>query len=314
MGIWFILNLVGFMSLDVIGIPGNLIILFVFVHALTCHRKISTSEIILSKLALSNLLVVLTWGFPLTLEASGLQKVYNDLTCKLSLYFYCVGRAMSICITSLLGCFQCLTVAPSPQRWLHMRQKVLDNLSSIIIGLWCFNLLICSTRLVYSQVQVNSTSDKYILSYDFCFVVFPNYFLYVGNGIIFVARDLFFLSLMSLASGYLLYVFYQHGKQIQGLHNVHKHAEIRAAKAVATLVLMYIFSFGLDSMFWIFTLCMSPISPRFTDARIFFDSCYSAISPVVIILTNKKIQHGLRCSAKKKLRSMKSISKYIGTN
>nr|XP_033774531.1 olfactory receptor class A-like protein 1 [Geotrypetes seraphini] len=313
MGVWFILNLVGFTSLDVIGIPGNLIILFVFVHALACHRKISTSEVILSKLAVSNLLVVLTWGVPLSLEASGIQKVYNDLTCKLSLYFYCVGRAMSICITSLLGCFQCLTIAPSPQRWLHMRQKVLDNLSSIIIGLWCFNLLICSTRLMYSQVQVNST-DKYILSYDFCFVLFPNYFLYMGNGIIFIARDLFFLFLMTLASGYLLYVFYQHGKQIQGLHNLHKHAEIRAAKAVVTLVIMYIISFGLDSLFWIFTLFMSPASPRFTDARIFFDSCYSAVSPVVIIITNKKIQQGLKCSEKRKLRSMKTISKYIGRN
>ncbi|XP_069098244.1 olfactory receptor class A-like protein 1 [Pleurodeles waltl] len=313
MGFWFTLNLAGFISIDVIGIPGNIIILGSFIHTVLCTRKITTAEIILCKLALSNLLVVLTWGLPLSIQASGMHQVFDDLTCQICLFLYCVGRAMSVSITSLLGCFQCITIDPFPQRWITLKQSILQHLYHIMFALWCFNCLISSTRLMYSQAHFNSTNTKYVMSYDFCVVVFPSNLLYLGNGIIYVIRDLFFLSLMTLSSGYLLLIFYQHGKHTRCLHTLQKKpAEMQAAKAVVTLVIMYIVSFGLDNMFWIITLSTYPISPRFTDARIFFDSCYSAISPIVIILTNKKIQLGLKCIKKKReIHRVNTISRYL---
>ncbi|XP_063808396.1 olfactory receptor class A-like protein 1, partial [Pseudophryne corroboree] len=299
-----------YISMDIIGIPGNLIIIFAFLHTFHAHGRVTTGEVILSKLAFSNLLVIFTWGFPITLQAIGIYKVYGDLSCQISLYFYCVGRAMSISITSLLGCFQCISIAPSNQRWMSAKKKILDHLYTIMLFIWTFNLIISSTRLAYSTSSLRNSTSRYIMSYNFCFVIFPNNVLYLGNGVIYVVRDLFFLSLMMLSSGYLLYVFNQHGKQVKCILSLKtKHAEIRAAKAVFTLMMMYIVSFGLDNMFWILTLCTFPLSPRFTDARIFFDSCYSAISPVVIILTNKKIQMGLQCSKKKKdFQAVKSLS------
>ncbi|XP_069488819.1 olfactory receptor class A-like protein 1 [Ambystoma mexicanum] len=310
MGIWFTLNLAGFLSIDFVGIPGNILILGSFLHTLVCTRKITTAEIILSKLAFSNLLVVLTWGLPLTVQASGIHHVFDDLTCQVCLFLYCVGRAMSVSITSLLGCFQCIMIDPFPHRWLALKQNIHQHLYRIMIGLWCFNFLISSTRLMYSQVQVNATNTKYVMNYDFCVVVFPNYFLYLGNGIIYVVRDLFFLSLMTLSSSYLLRIFYLHGKR--SLNTTHKkQAEMQAAKAVVTLVMMYIVSFGMDNVFWIYTLIAYPNSKRFTDARIFFDSCYSAISPIVIIFTNTKIQLGLKCiTRKRELHSVNTISKH----
>ncbi|MEE6493454.1 hypothetical protein FKM82_016844 [Ascaphus truei] len=313
MGAWLILNVAGFISLDVIGIPGNLIILFSFLHTFNIHGKVTTCEIILCKLALSNLLVILTWVLPFTLEVTGIHKVYGDLSCQISVYFYCVGRAMSVSITSLLGCFQCISITPSSQRLLPLKKKFLDHVFTIMLFLLGFNLIVSSTRLVYSKASFNITTSRYIMSYHFCIVVFPSYLIYFGNGVIFVVRDLFFLSLMILSSGYLLFVFHQHRKHVKCLSTLHtKHAEIHAAKAVLTLVIMYIGSFGLDNMFWIFTLCTYSLNRYFTDARIFFDSCYSAISPIVIIFTNRKIQMGLRCSSKKKdLQVVKSISNDI---
>ncbi|XP_075707278.1 olfactory receptor class A-like protein 1 [Rhinoderma darwinii] len=312
MGTWLILDIISYVSLDLIGIPGNLIILFAFLHTFHSQGKVTTGEIILSKLALSNLLVILTWGLPITLQATGTYMVFGDLSCQISLYFYCVGRAMSVSITSLLGCFQCISITPSHRRWLRVKRKLLDHLFTLMLFLWTFNLIISSTRLAYSRASIKNVTSKYIMSYNFCFVIFPNYLLYIGNGIIYVVRDLFFLTLMMLSSGYLLHVFYQHGKQVKCIPMLNiKHAEMRAAKAVFTLVMMYIVSFGLDNLFWILTLCTFPLSPRFTDARIFFDSCYSAISPIVIILTNRKIQMGLQCSRKKRdLQVVKTISNY----
>ncbi|KAM3934829.1 olfactory receptor class A-like protein 1 [Leptodactylus fuscus] len=313
MGTWLTLDIISYFSLDLIGIPGNLIILFAFLHTFRSQGKVSTGEIILSKLALSNLLVILTWGFPVTLQSTGTYMVFGDLSCQISLYLYCVGRAMSVSITSLLGCFQCISITPSHQRWLGVKKKLLNHLFTLMLFLWAFNLIINSTRLAYSTASIKNITSRYIMSYNFCFVIFPNYLLYIGNGIIYVVRDLFFLSLMMLSSGYLLYVFYQHGKQVKCIPTSNtKHAEIRAAKAVFTLVMMYIVSFGLDNLFWIMTLYTFTLSPRFTDARIFFDSCYSAISPIVIIITNRKIQMGLQCSRKKRdFEAVKTISNYV---
>lgn len=315
MGTWLTLDIISYVSLDLIGIPGNLIILFAFLHTFHSQGKVTTGEIILSKLALSNLLVILTWGLPITLQATGTYMVFGDLSCQISLYFYCVGRAMSISITSLLGCFQCISITPSHRRWLRVKRMLMEHLFTLMLFLWTFNLIISSTRLAYSTASIKNITSRYIMSYNYCFVIFPNYFLYIGNGIIYVVRDLFFLTLMMLSSSYLLYVFYQHGKQVKCFPTLNtKHAEMRASKAVCTLVMMYIVSFGLDNLFWILTLCTFPLSPRFTDARIFFDSCFSAISPIVIISTNRKIQMGLQWPRKKgEVHAVKTVSKCVAS-
>uniref|UniRef100_A0A452GTU4 Vomeronasal type-1 receptor n=1 Tax=Gopherus agassizii TaxID=38772 RepID=A0A452GTU4_9SAUR len=200
-------------------------------------------KIILSNLALSNLLVILTQGIPITLKNFRLQNTYNDLVCKITLYIYCVGRAMSICITSLLGCFQCILIVPSPCKWLHLRENLLKNLSSVMISF-------CHTVV-----------------YNFCCMVFPSHLLYLGNGSVSVTRDLFFLGIMTLSSCYLLSMFYQHGKQAKHLLGLHtKHVEIQAAKAVVALLIMYLLCFGLDSLFWVYTVCMYPVSLSLIDA------------------------------------------------
>ncbi|XP_019402061.1 PREDICTED: vomeronasal type-1 receptor 3-like [Crocodylus porosus] len=316
MGAQFIFDILGFIFLDMVGIPGNVVILYAFFHTLMCHRKVTLSEIILSKLALSNLLVILSQGIPFTLKTFWTQNVFNNLGCKITLYVYCVGRAMTICVTSLLGCFQCLLIIPFPCRWLHWRESLIKNLSSIMISLWCFNLFVCSTRLTYASAQGDensSTLGNYTELYNFCYVVFPSRYFYLGSRVVLVIRDVFFLGAMTVSSCYLLYMFYQHGKQAKHLPGLHlKHAEIQAAKAVVALLVLYLFSFGMDSIFWIFTLCVSPGSMRLVDAQMFFASCYSAVGPLVIILTNKKVQTGLKAAPnRREFPVAESISKHI---
>ncbi|OCT91584.1 hypothetical protein XELAEV_18014643mg [Xenopus laevis] len=200
--------------MDIIGIPGNLFILFAFLHIFHDQGRVTIGEIILAKLAISNLLVILTWGIPITLQTTGLMKMYGDIFCQISLYFYCIGRAMSVSITSLLGCFQCISIAPSTKCCLPLKRKFLDHLYTIMVLLWIFNLIISSTRLLYSTSSLKNVTSPYVMSYSFCFVIFPSYLVYLGNGVIYVVRDLFFLSLMMLSSGYLLHIFYNHRKLI----------------------------------------------------------------------------------------------------
>lgn len=168
-----------------------------------------------------------------------------------------------------------------------------------MLSLWCFNLLVCCTRLLYSvpRTDTNCTKEDITVVYDFCCVVFSSHLLYFGNGVVFVIRDMFFLSLMAVSSGYLLFVFRKHGEMVKRLPMLQiKQTELHAEKSVMGLLVIYLLSFGLDSIFWMVSLCKSPVSLRFAEARMFFDSCYSAISPVLIILTNRKIQASLKCT------------------
>ncbi|XP_042320221.1 olfactory receptor class A-like protein 1 [Sceloporus undulatus] len=286
------------------GIPGNLTIFYAFVKAIS-QQNITPSEIILGKLAFANLLVILTRGVPLTLQTIGVYTMYDGLSCGIILYLYCVSRAMSIFVTSMLGCFQCLLIIPCTLRCLWLKHSILEKHPSIMISLWCFNLLVCCTSLLYAvpRIGTNCTKEENTVVYDFCCVVFPSQLLYFGNGLVFVARDMFFLGLMTFSSGYLFYVLHQRGKLMKCLPGLQmKRAEIQAAKSVMGLLTAYLLSFGLDSIFWMVNLCVSPVSLRFADARMFFDSCFSAMSPVLIILTNRKIQASIRCDSKKRQR------------
>lgn len=92
MGGWFVFDIVSFILLDTVGIPGNLHPLYSFTHMLMCQGRSIPSEIILSKLAFSNLLVILTQGIPFTLKTFRLQNMYNGLVCKVTLHVYCVAE------------------------------------------------------------------------------------------------------------------------------------------------------------------------------------------------------------------------------
>uniref|UniRef100_A0A8C4VMR8 Vomeronasal type-1 receptor n=1 Tax=Gopherus evgoodei TaxID=1825980 RepID=A0A8C4VMR8_9SAUR len=249
-------------------------VLLVSFLGFSCSRRLLGT-----RLALLICFLISSRGYFSSENAGGdfVGNTYNDLVCKITLYIYCVGRAMSICITYLLGCFQCILIVPSPCKWLHLRENLLKNLSSVMISF-------CHTVV-----------------YNFCCMVFPSHLLYLGNGSVSVTRDLFFLGIMTLSSCYLLSMFYQHGKQAKHLLGLHtKHVEIQAAKAVVALLIMYLLCFGLDSLFWVYTLCMYPVSLSLIDARMFLDSCYSAISSLLIILTNKKVQTGLKCATRRR--------------
>uniref|UniRef100_H3BH68 Vomeronasal type-1 receptor n=1 Tax=Latimeria chalumnae TaxID=7897 RepID=H3BH68_LATCH len=294
MNIRVTLKAIGFFLMVVIGIPGNFTILAVFALIKLSNGKLLSTDIILTKLAFVNLLIVLVKGIPQAFTAIGIRKLFNDNGCRAVLLLYRVSRALSICMTALLSCYQSIIIAPSSNRWRALKQKMPQKLVFIMIILWCVNIFIYSWTLSFSFAQLNSTTTEYTLNLEFCFVVFPSFQFYIGNGTLYLFRDFLFVGLMVLASGYIVFILYQHRKQVKGIRSSDRgqetRAETRAAKAVVMLVALYVILFGLDNIIWIYTLQLSKVAPEISDARVFFASCYSAISPILIIATNKKIQ------------------------
>ncbi|XP_029429405.1 olfactory receptor class A-like protein 1 [Rhinatrema bivittatum] len=293
----------GFFLLVGIGIPGNIIILLKFTHLKITEKKLLPANLILTMLALVNILVVLSRGIPQSLTAIGITDIFHDYECKCFIYVYRVCRAMSICVTSLLSCYQCIVIAPATSVWLFLKRKVTPNVTVVIFFLWGINLSIYPSCILYSYAMNNSSMSEYTLNLEFCYVAFSTYTIFVANGSVFACRDFLFVGLMMLASCYIVVILHRHRKQVQGIRssdrNPGRTAEYQAARSVVLLVTFYVLLFGLDSAIWLYTLLLSRVGPMVTDARVFFGSLYTAVSPIIIILTNKSLQAPRQYTRKK---------------
>ncbi|XP_075189699.1 olfactory receptor class A-like protein 1 [Anomaloglossus baeobatrachus] len=282
-----------FILITVIGIPSNLYIVLKFVSIRLVERKLLATNVILLVLALANLLIVFSRVIPQSLHAIGLQDLMDDTNCKFFGYTYRVSRAMSICTTSLLSCHQCILIAPSTKMWVYLKQKVTQNIFVIILSILLMNLILYRTSFMYANARRNFTSP-YTLHLVYCDTDFQTYVSYIVNGIVFASRDFLFVSLMALASFYIVFVLLRHVKTVKSIRSSDKiqtkSIEHKASRAVILLVFCYVIFLGLDNAMWIYTLTLSNVKTDMNDARVVLACAYSALSPIVIILTNPKLQ------------------------
>uniref|UniRef100_A0A8C5MF00 Vomeronasal type-1 receptor n=1 Tax=Leptobrachium leishanense TaxID=445787 RepID=A0A8C5MF00_9ANUR len=286
---------VGFFLLVLIGIPGNVYILLKFLIVRLIEKKLLPTNIILMVLSLSNLLIVISRVIPQYLHATGVENLLDDTKCKMFVYTYRVSRAMSICTTSLLSCHQCILIAPKIKLWIYLKQKVTQNVWKILLIILSANLIVYRTSLMYANSNNNATVSPYALRLVYCNTDYLNYINYISNGIVFAFRDFLFVGLMALASSYIVYTLICHERSIKGIRSSDKtekrSVEYKASRSVIMLVTLYVLLYGFDNSMWIYTLTLSNVKPDMNDIRIALACSYSALSSIVMIATNPKLQH-----------------------
>ncbi|XP_035244813.1 olfactory receptor class A-like protein 1 [Anguilla anguilla] len=292
----------GFIALGVVGIPSNLAALLLFCRLFLTQGHMPHNEFILSQLIFSNLMVMVCRGIPQALTALGFEGIFSNGACKIIIFIYRVSRAMSITITSLLSFYQCVVIAPSMPGWTLLKRWLPGHLPHAIVFLYGLNIIYpnAPTAFLYTQAfPANRTIPDFTLNLEFCIVVFPGLMAYVVSGVVNIIRDFAFVGLMAAAAVYVMLVLYRHRKQVQGLQGAGRKTE-EASQAVLLLVITYVALFSLDNVLWIYTLFVSRVHPAVSDTRVFFASCYSAISPVLIIATNRKLATYFQCGSKRK--------------
>uniref|UniRef100_A0A6I8R407 Vomeronasal type-1 receptor n=2 Tax=Xenopus tropicalis TaxID=8364 RepID=A0A6I8R407_XENTR len=297
MNILLYVKAVGFFLLAATGIPGNMYILVKFAIIKVTEKKLLPTNSILMVLAFMNLLIVFSRINLQFLNAIGVENFLDDSKCKFFVYTYRVGRAMSICTTSLLSCYQCIIIAPQTRLWAYLKQKAMQNVFFITTAILIANLILYPSSIIYAIAKNNSTTSPYTLRLVYCDMDYLTYETYIINGAIFASRDFLFVGLMTVASIYIVYVLFCHEKSIKGKRSTDrlpgKSVEYKASRAVVMLVILYVILFGFDNSMWIYTLTLSNVTPDMNDARIVLACSYSALSPIVIIATNPKLQQML---------------------
>ncbi|KAL4622481.1 vomeronasal type-1 receptor 1-like [Arapaima gigas] len=290
-----VLKAAGFICLVVVGLPANLSILLLFCQLRLLRGCLPPNDLILSHLAAVNFVVLLCRGIPQTMVAFGLKHFMNDWGCKLVIIAYRLGRAMSISVTALLGCYQSVSVAPATPRWATLKRWLPAHLNYVILLLCGLNFILTSFSFLFTQAPPNNGSlPEYTLNLEFCIVVYPGSEVYVSHGTTNTVKDVFFVATMVLAAVYILLVLYQHRQQVKRLQGASR-ASAAASQAVLLLMSTYVALFGLENVLWGYTLSVPQVMPAISDARVFFASCYSALSPVLIIASNRRLAGHFFC-------------------
>ncbi|KAM9859299.1 olfactory receptor class A related 2 [Aulostomus maculatus] len=293
-----------YLSLTVVGVPGNIVVILAFLLLLYQENQLLPADAIVLHLACANLLVVGVRCLLETLASLHLGNIFGDIGCKAVIFVYRTSRSLSIWLTFVLSAYQCLSIAPPGSRLASIRASVAQYLGIVFLILWLINTCMSSAAILFSfSTKNDSNLMNHGINVQFCYVHFPSKLSKEANGAAQVGRDVVPMSLMALASFTILVFLYKHSRQVRGLRSGgggsggSGGAEQRAAKAVVALVTLYVILYGVDNGIWVYTLTVRKTmrSSLLSDLRIFFSSLYAALSPLVIILYNRKVNSRLRC-------------------
>ncbi|KAJ0068774.1 hypothetical protein NL108_010852 [Boleophthalmus pectinirostris] len=294
-----------YLSLTVVGVPGNLAVIMAFLLLLYRENRLLPADAIVLHLACANFLVVGVRCLLETLESFSLTELFTDVGCRTVIFVYRTARSLSIWLTFVLSTYQCLSIGAPGSRWASLRAVFAKYLTLIFFWLWIINTSMSSAGILFSFGSQN-ISALHGINVQFCYVYFPSKLSKEANGAAQVGRDVVPMALMTLASLIILIFLYKHSKQVKGLRGGGGGgggAEQRAAKAVVALVTLYVVLYGVDNGIWVYTLTVKRTmkSSLMSDLRIFFSSLYAALSPLVIIASNRKVHGQLRCLRIEKL-------------
>ncbi|KAG2468738.1 ORA1 protein, partial [Polypterus senegalus] len=295
-----------FLILTIISVPANLLVCCAFLHSYLIEAKLLTADIILCHLAFANLMVAFTRSIPQTLAALGYVHFFDDVGCKVSLLCFRAFRGLSISLTCLLCVYQAVAISPATSLLAPLKTRIPQFLMYIIVLLYLLYYFTSVSSALYAVSSLfNNTIPPYTFNLEYCFVSYREYFTYIFVGFGVMSRDLVFILLMIIMSGYILILLYQHGQKVKNIRSSDHsqkggRAETKASRAVVTLVILYVVFFGVDNIIWLYTMTVSRVALLISDIRDFFSTLYTSVCPIVVITTNPKVQRKLKLVKMKK--------------
>ncbi|XP_038599037.1 olfactory receptor class A-like protein 1 [Tachyglossus aculeatus] len=278
----------------VFGVSGNVFLLLVYAHVVSTTHRLNPPDLILAHLVLANTMALLSRGIPDILSGWGLNNFLDGIACKLLLYIYRVARGLSICSTCLLSVFQAITISPSTSHCAGVETQYPKWILPSCLFSWVLNLLFDMATLKGVTGPGNSTSTNRVILLKYCSSNRINEVTTVVNAMVLSLRDLFFVGLMSAASGYMMLVLHKHHRQVRHLYGPRCSSktvpEVRAAKQIIALVTLYVLLYGQNAISLSFLLNMKINSALILNSHNIMSFTFSAVSPFLIILGDRRVR------------------------
>ncbi|NP_001240585.1 vomeronasal 1 receptor ornAnaV1R3264 [Ornithorhynchus anatinus] len=277
-----------------IGSIVNVFLLLFYASVISASHKPSSSDLILAHLALANTIILLTNGIPEALSVWGWRNFLGAVGCKILIYLYRVARGLAICSTCLLSVFQAVTISPGTSRWAGAKAKLPQCIIPFCALSWLLNMLIDVTALIYMTGPQNSSSVRLILDLKYCSTISASEASALAVAVALALRDLFFVGLMTLASGYMVLILYRHHRQVRHIHGTGHSSrampEVTAAKRVIALVTLYVLLYGRQAVTLSVLINMKGTSSLLMNSHMVLGFAFSVISPFLMIVSDRRMR------------------------
>ncbi|XP_043932195.1 olfactory receptor class A-like protein 1 [Protopterus annectens] len=290
-----------FLVLVVIGLPGNLLIMTIFSLILVSGSKLLLTEIMIAGIALVNFILIITRGLPATLLVLfNLNNLYGDTGCKFLIYSARISRSLAINLTCVLVCIQCITLLPPTSNLTSFKPRLPRYILAVCSLILMLNVLTEVIPFMYTVSKLNGTDVQYSFNFGYCIIAVPNAIIFFTFTFTYFFRDFTFVILMIISSVIILQILFRHRIRLSNIRNnvqsQQTAAEVRAAKVVVALVTMYVLFIGFENTIFLYQITVSTYIHRVvSDVRHFFSACYATLFPTVVIMTNIRIKHALKC-------------------
>ncbi|XP_036598868.1 vomeronasal type-1 receptor 1-like [Trichosurus vulpecula] len=276
----------------VIGVTGNFFLISLFIIMFLSRHRLRPIDTILTQLALTNCLALLSKGVPKTMVALGMKNFLDNTGCKITLYLQRVARCLSVTLTCLLSGFQAITISPSNSRSAGLKARTPKYIIPTSLLCWTFQLLqnvFIPIGIIDPKHTRNVTERQ---NYGYCSHLVPSGFRAFLYAFILSFPDAVFLGFMVFASGYMVFLLYRHHKHIEKIHiaciSARVSLETRATKTILLLVTIFVSSYSLDCILAAYMSFMKS-SPRLVHTSVFMTSFFPSISPYVLISSDSQV-------------------------
>ncbi|XP_076783534.1 vomeronasal type-1 receptor 1-like [Arvicanthis niloticus] len=271
------------------GLLANTYLLFMHSFVLLTGHRLKPTELFLSNLALANLLVLLSKGAQQVIEDLGLVHVLEGSGCQIFFYFHRVSRELLVCSTSLLSCFQAVTVSPRHRMWIGLRHWVYRHVGCSCFFCWTFNLVIGTISPLEVKVFGNNTSDSSMGNGIACqYVVAVSGLCAIPLAIL----GALLMTLMVAASMHMICLLHRHHQRVQHVLScslTHRTSpEMKATHSILLLVAGFIPFYFLNSIYIFYSKSSFSSYLWLQHSLKFFATCFPSLSPLLLIFQNSR--------------------------
>ncbi|XP_062969493.1 vomeronasal type-1 receptor 90-like [Cynocephalus volans] len=275
-----------------IGILANALLLVFHVLTFLLEHRPKATDLTIGHLALIHLVMLLTVGIMAT-DIFGSQNFWDDIECKAVLYLYRLMRGLSICTTCLLSVLQAITLSPRSSCLAKFKHKCSHHNPCVFLFLWVFNMSV-SGRFIISTISTPNVTSGYLMYVTESCSLWPLSYLfrYVFSTLV-TFRDISFVGLMALSSGYMVVLLNRHKRQFQHLRSTILSPKAspgkRATRTILLLMSFFVVMYCLDCVVSSSSGMLWNNDPVRLCVQMLVGNGYAAISPLVLISTEKRI-------------------------
>ncbi|NP_001240551.1 vomeronasal 1 receptor ornAnaV1R3230 [Ornithorhynchus anatinus] len=277
-----------------VGLLGNLTLFTLYICIFISRpQQRKSTDLILTHLTITNSVTLLTQGVPVLMFLYGTENRLGEVGCQIFVYIRRVTRGLTICTMCLLSMYQAVTISPSTSRWARLKYRAPESILPSFLFFWIVHLFMYANLWTTTAASENITLSVSKYNIKYCPSVFWMSFLTDTAFLsVITFRDIFFVFLMTCASGYMVIVLHQHHKQVQHIHSTshspRSSAETRATQTILLLVICFV------SIYWItssITLSFNFVAEDFqlNETLAYLSACYPSLCPWVLISSDPRV-------------------------